>query len=423
MTFLDLTHTQLSALLTPLTPFAGIQPEQPSGDDGDEPARLERRFATAVFSTLTEPGDTDAVRLIEAVGPAEALTAIVERWPSARMLAAVGETDVAAAAALTGRLDDALERWLPRLSLRTATHALESAARFGTTLVTPADAVWPSGLGALGDGAPIALWVRGEPARLRALDTSIALVGARAATGYGEHVAMESAAALSDRGIAVVSGGAYGIDGAAHRAALASDHTTIAFLAGGVDRLYPAGHTELLTRIAERGLLVAELPCGSSPTKWRFLLRNRLIAAASAATVVVEAGRRSGSLNTAGHAAAIGRPLGAVPGPVTSPASAGCHRLLREFDAVCVTDASEMAELASLTGPASRGSSNLPSPDTSEIAGTTTRLLDALSRRRARSPIELAASAGMSVREVTAALGTLELDGTATERPDGWVRR
>ncbi|MFF1633749.1 DNA-processing protein DprA [Leifsonia sp. NPDC058248] len=437
MSYLELTHAQLSALLAPIAPSAGMPRDltprvRAAGEARDEPAQLERRFATAVFSTLAEPGDTDAVRLISGLGPACALSAVVERWPTARVLDAIGEVDSDAATMLTGRLDDALERWLPRLSLRTARHALESAARFEATLVTPDDDLWPLGFSALGDGAPIALWVRGDVQNLRSLDRSIALVGARAATGYGEHVAMESAAGLSDRGITVVSGGAYGIDGAAHRAALASDQTTIAFLAGGVDRLYPAGHTELLTRIAERGLLVAELPCGSSPTKWRFLLRNRLIAAASSATVVVEAGRRSGSLNTAGHAAAIGRPLGAVPGPVTSPASAGCHRLLREFDAVCVTDAAEMAELANLSEPAQPvagvgaglvGVVDSAPNEKSEIEGTAIRLLDALSRRRARSPAELAASAGMSVREVTAALGGLELAGTVAERPDGWVRR
>ena len=147
---------------------------------------------------------------------------------------------------------------------------------------------------------------------------------------------MESSAGLVDRGFTIVSGAAYGIDGMAHRAALASGGTTVAFLAGGVDRFYPLGHEALLGRIAEQGAVVAELPCGSAPTKWRFLQRNRLIAAATEATIVLEAGMRSGSLNTAGHAAALGRPLGAVPGPVTSPASAGCHRLLREYDAVCV---------------------------------------------------------------------------------------
>jgi DNA processing protein len=279
MTYLDLTHAELSALLAPVTPCAVPRADPPrrgrasEARGGDEP-RLEERFATAVFSTLAEPGDTDAVRVIGSLGAADALTAVVERWPPTRMLEAIEEVDADAAALLTDRLGDAFERWLPRLSLRTARRALESAARFAATLVTPEDAVWPSGFSALGDGAPIALWVRGDPEILRSLDRSIALVGARAATGYGEHVAMESAAGLSDRGIAVVSGGAYGIDGAAHRAALASDETTIAFLAGGVDRLYPAGHTDLLTRIAARGLLVAELPCGSSPTKWRFLLRK-----------------------------------------------------------------------------------------------------------------------------------------------------
>ncbi|MDF2576486.1 MAG: dprA, partial [Agromyces sp.] len=180
---------------------------------------------------------------------------------------------------------------------------------------------------------------------------SIALVGARAATGYGEHVTMEASAGLVDRGFAIVSGGAYGIDGMAHRAALASRGVTVAFLAGGVDRFYPLGHEALLARIADTGAVVSELPCGSAPTKWRFLQRNRLIAAAADATVVLEAGMRSGSLNTAGHAAALGRPLGAVPGPVTSPASAGCHRLLREFDAVCVVG----RRAASTRSPAVRG--------------------------------------------------------------------
>ena len=170
-------------------------------------------------------------------------------------------------------------------------------------------------LGDLEAHAPFALWVRGDPRRLAALDRSIALVGARAATGYGEHVTIEAASGLVDRGFAIVSGAAYGIDGAAHRAALASQGTTVAVLAGGLDRFYPSGHEQLLGRIADRGVVVAEVPPAPTPTKWRFLLRNRLIAALSGATVVVEAGWRSGSLNTAGHAATLGRPLGAVPGP------------------------------------------------------------------------------------------------------------
>jgi DNA processing protein len=232
---------------------------------------------------------------------------------------------------------------------------------------------------------------------------------------------MEAAAGLADRGFATVSGGAYGIDGATHRASLASDATTIAFLAGGVDRLYPAGHTDLLRRVADRGLLIAELPCGSSPTKWRFLMRNRLIAASSTATVVVEAGRRSGSLNTAGHAAAIGRPLGAVPGPVTSPASAGCHRLIREYGAECVTNADDMAELAGVSPMLNEGDRRGHNADPLDTAETT-RLLDALRLRSALTVSELVVRSGMSSRDVIAALGALETAGRASERTGGWVK-
>ena len=227
----------------------------------------------------------------------------------------------------------------------------------------------------------------------------------------------------------------------AHRAALASDGTTIAFLAGGVDRFYPLGHESLLSRIAQTGAVVSELPCGAAPTKWRFLQRNRLIAAASEATVVLEAGIRSGSLNTAGHAAALGRPLGAVPGPVTSPASAGCHRLLREFDAVCVVDADQMAELA---GRVSRqnakqgerdahdesGGPRRGNPADSTRAGRSVgddpdaiRVLDAMSTRRPRDLPEVARRAGLTVIEVMAALGRLEAEGVVERRPEGWVRR
>jgi DNA processing protein len=196
----------------------------------------------------------------------------------------------------------------------------------------------------LGNAAPFALWVRGN-VELLASSEQIAIVGARAATGYGEHVTMELAAGLSDRGRTIVSGAAYGIDGMAHRATLAGHGHTIAYLAGGVDRYYPSGHDALLTHIAEKGAVVSELPVSSPPTKWRFLSRNRLIAAATHATVVVEAGWRSGSLNTAGHAHQLGRPVGAVPGPVTSAASAGCHRLIRDYGAILVTNADEAAEL------------------------------------------------------------------------------
>ena len=211
----------------------------------------------------------------------------------------------------------------------------------------------------------------------------------------------------------------------AHRAALASSGQTVAFLAGGVDRFYPSGHDALLSRIVEMGAVISELPCGSQPTKWRFLQRNRLIAAASAATIVVEAGWRSGSLNTAGHAAELGRPLGAVPGPVTSAASAGCHRLIRDFDAICVTNASEMAELAPMPGavdsPVEADPGDRSAPDRS--APEQTRVIDGLSIRSARTVQDVAARTGLSIAGVQSVLGTLELDGAAVEREHGWLRK
>jgi DNA processing protein len=316
-------------------------------------------------------------------------------------------------AAAGGSFVEAVKRWQPRMrQVDTALH-LRQAARFGAQLVIPGDPDWPTGLDDLGVHAPFALWVRGDPALLAGLDRSIAIVGARAATGYGEHVTIEVASGLVDRGFAIVSGAAFGIDGAAHRAALASGGTTIAFLAGGVDRFYPSAHESLLTRIVERGAVVAEVPCGTAPTKWRFLQRNRMIAAASRATAVVEAGWRSGSLNTAGHAAQLGRPLGAVPGPVTSSTSAGCHRLIRDYGAVCVTTAQEMAELVDPPGAPTLFAGD-PSPER-------TRVLDALTRT-GRDLTRIAAISGMSVDAVRAELGMLELDGLAIDGPAGWRR-
>ncbi|WP_345764284.1 DNA-processing protein DprA [Diaminobutyricibacter sp. McL0608] len=424
MTFLGLTDEQLSACVGPVVPAPTRQagPFTPgSGETG--PSTTRARFARGVMTALGEPGDTDAGAIVGAIGPVRALRAIVEGWEAPRVLDLIRENDPAMADGMQGRLAKALERWRPRASQSAAVRIFESAGHLRAVLVTPEDACWPHAVDDLGDGAPHALWVRGDVGLLGSLGRSVALVGARAATGYGEHVAMEAASGLADRGFLTVSGGAYGIDGAVHRATLASDAATVAFLAGGVDRLYPAGHTELLRRVAERGLLIAELPCGSSPTKWRFLMRNRLIAAASTATVVVEAGRRSGSLNTAGHAATIGRPLGAVPGPVTSPASSGCHRLIREYGAECVTSAEEIAELAGFAGeaPSADGAETTSGRDASD-GPEAIRVIDALSARKPRSVGELSIVTGMSTRDVIATLGALDLDGRARHRDGLWLK-
>jgi DNA processing protein len=402
---------------------------------GLDDAAVAGIFATATWSVLAEPGDGVAGLLLASIGADRALSMLIEGRSPQDWLAACA-AEVSALELGVADLSAACERWRPRLSSKLVVAALRAAITCRARFVTPAGPAWPGALDVLGEHAPIGLWVRGDAGALDHPGGAIAIVGSRDATNYGEHVAMDLASGLSDRGFAVVSGAAYGIDGMAHRACLASRGTTIAFLAGGVDRLYPAAHHDLLLRVAVSGAVVSELPCGSSPTKWRFLQRNRLIAAASHATVVVEAGHRSGSLNTAGHAAALGRPLGAVPGPVTSVTSAGCHRLLRDYDAVCVTSAADVVEMV-LGSPDARAVGPSATPGSAEPTATgsgrtderrsaagpdATRVLDALSSRSARGVSDLARRTGMAPRAVAVTLGALALEGGAYENENGWLR-
>jgi DNA processing protein len=394
-------------------------------------------FARAAWSGIAEPGDRIAGLLVSSLGAAKALEVLIQRENAGNIVALLRDSESADDLAsdladrpsgeFEGVVTAGLERWSPRLNAHEALGHLERAQRFDTVLLTPSHVLWPEGLRDLERHAPHVLWVRGNPEVLSGLPLSLALVGARASTGYGEHVTMEASAGLVDRGMLIVSGAAYGIDGMAHRSALASGGVTVAFLAGGVDRFYPSGHDALLHRIVASGAVISELPCGSSPTKWRFLQRNRLIAAASAATVVVEAGWRSGSLNTAGHAGALGRPLGVVPGPVTSASSAGCHRLLRETDAVLVTNAAEMAELISFVPapdalPQTAGDADAESGREVRENSDEQRVTDALSARTARTAQDVARRAGLSVAQTQAVLGLCELNGRATVSDRGWRR-
>ncbi|KQX07197.1 MULTISPECIES: DNA-processing protein DprA [unclassified Leifsonia] len=238
------------------------------------PPDADRAFARAAWSLLAEPGDRAAGLLITALGPDAALDALLrDESPEflARRIDPAGSAD---RPRLQRELDDGCRRWRPRLRSGDVVQALVAAAGTRTRLLLPDDALWPGGVDDLGVHAPIALWVRGVDDALLGLDRSIALVGARAASLYGEQIATDTASGLADRGLTIVSGAAYGIDGMAHRSALASGGLTIAFLAGGVDRFYPAGHDDLLSRIASVGAVISELPCGSQPTKWRFLQCN-----------------------------------------------------------------------------------------------------------------------------------------------------
>lgn len=292
----------------------------------------DERAARVMLAMGSEPGDAVSGRLLRTRGA----TATVELATSTAAVRGVERVE--------------RELWRRRVASRLSApltrSILDDGERLGLGVLIPGDEAWPEALADLGDHAPFALWAKGDATLLSApLRDRVALTGARAATGYGEHVATELAFGLVQGRQQIVSGGAYGIDAAAHRAALAAHAPTIAVMPGGLDRLYPAGNQDLLERIGKSGLLVSELPPRTPPTKWRFLQRNRILAALSGAVVIVEAGYRSGSLNTASHAAGLGRPVGAVPGPVTSPASAGCHRLIREGIAGIVTDVSDIDAL------------------------------------------------------------------------------
>lgn len=396
------------------------------GADPSDDATMDA-LARVAWSVLAEPGDGVAGALLSELGPVEALRFVLQGDLS-HGLPPIGEgagQDVierssSADPRRVGRrpVAEGIERWRARADPAAVRAAIVHARDVDAHLVLPGDAAWPEAMDDLDDHRPIVLWVRGD-ARLLCAQPRVAIVGARAATGYGEMLASEFAGDLAAGGAVVVSGGAYGIDGAAHRAALGVGGSTVAFLAGGVDRAYPQGHQQLLRRISETGAVVSEVPCGTAPTKWRFLSRNRLIAAVANATVVVEAGWRSGSLNTAGHAASLGRPLGAVPGPVTSAASAGCHRLMREYDARCVTTAAEIRELWSFDA-LSEGQPAMS--DTAEDPEQG-RLLDAMSTRVAATVLELTRRSGLGPSRVSALLGILELEGSVRRTESGWQKR
>ncbi|MER6915388.1 DNA-processing protein DprA [Streptomyces sp. NPDC000594] len=287
------------------------------------------RLARAALTRVVEPGDECAGRWLRELGAREVLARL---------------TGPESAALPPGAGPRRIARWRARARAADPHRDLAAVTGAGGRFICPGDAEWPTQLDALGDGVPLGLWVRGGPDLRAWALRSVAVVGARACTPYGAHMATALATGLAELGWIVVSGGAFGVDGAAHRGALATDGATVAVLACGVDVPYPRGHARLLDRIAAQGLLVGELPPGDHPTAPRFVLRNRVIAALTRGTVVVEAAHRSGALVTARRAQRLARPVMGVPGPATSALSAGVHDLLRE-GAVLVTDADEVAEL------------------------------------------------------------------------------
>lgn len=325
-----------------------------------------------------------------------------------------------------------------RLSLTSATDlataALAATERVGARCLIPGDAEWPDQLSDLrlisNAGAtasrlerdtypPVCLWVRGDQPLAASLDRSVAIVGARAATAYGLHVAAEMAYSLGNAGWTVVSGGAYGVDSAAHRGALAAGAVTVAVLACGVDRVYPQGNASLFERIGTAGLIISEWPPGAHPHRHRFLIRNRVIAAATRGTVMVEAAARSGAVNTLVRARALGRPAMAVPGPVTSTMSVGCHVQLRNPGVRLVTGAAEVLEEIGRLGddlaPIPRGHANARDA----LSPAASQLLDAV-RRQPAGVEHLAAEAGLSLRTALQCLTDLMTAGFVDRTDDGY---
>jgi DNA processing protein len=385
----------------------------------DELAAAVRR-SRAWLSRAGEPGTVDLWRFVDRLGPLEAVRRLRSGQAPARILGLVG---------VRADRDESLAD-------------LRRAERCGARLVVPEDDEWPAfPLHSLTvavaeepeDPArqsdrttapvpPLALWVRG-PARLDELaDRSVAIVGSRAATAYGEHVAGEFGYQLAERSWTVVSGGAFGIDAAAHRGALAADGPTIAVLACGVDRPYPAGNGALLNRIADRGLLVSEWPPGAAPHRHRFLVRNRLIAALTRGTVVVEAAARSGAQATARRARRLGKQVLVVPGPVTSAMSVGCHELLREVDmeARLVASAAHVVDAIGGIGDDLAEPVENPAGPRDALPDLARRVLDACPVRVGVAPERLAAIAGCDVLDVLRVLPALELADLVQWTGSGW---
>ena len=375
-------------------------------------------FATLAWNVICEPGDGFAGQLIETIGPAEALRCEIERIPAVNYLKKFTEAgsnfvESQDAGAFEETLHQARERWSARLSMRKVREAAAKMQSQDAWFITSESRHWPRRLDDLGRHAPRGLWGMGLPESLD--KPAVSIVGSRMASAYGEYATSELVGPLSQRGYAIVSGGAYGIDAMAHRAAIALGETTIAVMAGGLDRLYPSGNRDLLLQIAQSGALISEMPSGAEPTKWRFLQRNRLIAGLGLATIVIEANPKSGAVSTANRAIELDRPLGAVPGPLNSPGSDGCHKLIRESEATLVTCAEDILEIIG-RGESWQGD-ELPG-----LGPLETRVNDVIGFGRANLA-KICSEAGLTRSEAQIGLAGLSLLGLIEQGSAGWHRK
>jgi DNA processing protein len=396
-----------------------LEEELERASTADERSRAVRR-ARAWLSRAVEPGIVDFWRFVDRLGPVEAVRRIRTGRAPARIHRLVGAR---------AQQDESLAD-------------LRRAERCGARLVVPEDDEWPAfplhsltlataqepddpawqSKRTLALAPPVALWARGTGRLDELADRSVAIVGSRASTAYGEHVAGEFGYQLAERRWTVVSGGAYGIDAAAHRGALAAEGHTIAVLACGVDRPYPAGNGALLNRIADSGLLLSEWPPGAAPHQHRFLVRNRLIAGLTRGTVVVEAAARSGATATANRAKRLGKQVMVVPGPVTSAMSVGCHELLRDeqSSARLVASAAHVLDAVGGLGVDLAEPGQRRSDARDGLSDVARRVLDACPVRVGVAPERLATVAGCDVLDVLRVLPALELADLVQWTGTGW---
>lgn len=364
--------------------------------------------AAATMSMLVEPGDRMAGALARSLGRLELIELMIEGLETKAVLSAlnnVGELEACRQSFgdLESTLADSRQRWLPRLSKSRLTHLFERSSQLNIELITPSDASWPEGLNDLQDAAPAMLFVEGKQQALKSLASAVSIVGSRACTQYGLQVTDSLVRKLATANRQTVSGGALGIDARTHQASVENHLPTIAVMAGGLDRKYPRENFDLFEQVKLKGALISELPPGVAPTRWRFLQRNRLIAALSPVTVVVEAGYRSGSIRTANNALELDRELYAVPGPIFSNSSSGTNSLISQGKASALVD----LELFVF------GSSTSTYSDTESAVAKRAR--DAIREIGFPTKDEISKTAGLTVSELALALYELKTQNHVIE--------
>lgn len=366
------------------------------------PPSESERLARVVLSRAAEPGDLTVASLVLQLGAVGAVQAQLEPKADSQLHRRLEEVDPA--------------------------RELEQAQTLGIRFVVPGDPEWPPQLDHLTHGRldwlgmggpPIGLWVKG-PMSLTELAESVAVVGSRSATTYGTTVANDISAVVARAGLAVVSGAAFGIDEAAHRGAVAAGGATVAVLACGVDRAYPSEHRALLAHLASHCAVVSESPPGASVTRLRFLTRNRLIAALTQGTVLVEAAIRSGALNTASWAHELNRVVMGVPGPITIAQSQGVHEWIRTGGATLVANGHHVLEQV---GAAGEHLLEVPREEPrarDRLSATDQRVLEAVPLVQPADVTSIARVARAHVRDVDSALRRLERTGFVLRVEQRW---